>query len=960
MSPESCSVTLPSLPDQSAVRDPSESLRGRVRFGVMVADLEAERLEGPRGPIILRPKVWRAFRAFLAHPDELLTQSRLLELVWDGSAVSPVVIANVVNELRRTLKRVDPDTTYIETIPRRGYRFIARPSPEDDATTPAVDADRVDPLPEFPHGLHGRGRELGWLASAAETTKTSATFQLRTVSGVAGVGKTSLLAALRGRLVGSSAPTWTVARAQCLAGLSASDAYAPVVRVLEEVAAAVSEEEFRETARQVAPWWLLQMLWLLDPAERDEIRKEVAGAGPQLPIREARRLLSTLARERPIALFLEDLHLADRQTLDLLCGLVQDPPAGPVLIVATFRSAEFALHMTSLEDLLRVCDRAAPVDQLEVAELSQSAIRDYVRTRYTDLGKAKALMPLVIERSGGMPLIMRATCDWIDSTNPDNLSDRTTNPDGGYDDSIPPLLARLLDEQVAIIEPRERALLEQAALLGEVVEAHEVAAMAEEDVEKCLPSLTRLGRAGHLIRQTGPHEFRFVHGTYVRYFASRVEPARARVSSRRLADFLAASDGGQDPHLAMRLARCSARADQDEAAITWASRAAERFLLQVDLASALSATEFILERLPPSEEISAQNATLANWQLVRANLIYWSSEACDDRAIAAFEETFATASRGGEDLAELAFRARLGTAISSAGVSSFDQADRAVTWLLRVARSPESDLFAVSQTYAAGIRLQEGRIIAAVKHARSGVAALRHARPGIPSFDDLQCTSRAVLGMARIVHGEKGGWADVDEAIARAESLGNAASLGLCSRLAGEAGAATEDWKRMKQHGDRCLEIGTARGLAAFSRIGQLLTTWVSTRSDPSRAHEFYEILRAWQESGRHFTDGVYASAVAEALAAAGDFPLAERVLDDVTDRVHTGHVAVVWQARGFIIYLAHTGKVPRTSIGAGHPTPRECFELSLEAAMSGADIARSNIVRGRAKALGIPLSTAA
>src|SRR5271157_4770527 len=66
--------------------------------------------------------------------------------VWTGVVVGPASVYQAVSQLRKLLGDVDPDPTYIATVPRKGYRLIAplhRATAEALSPTPAA----VSPAP---------------------------------------------------------------------------------------------------------------------------------------------------------------------------------------------------------------------------------------------------------------------------------------------------------------------------------------------------------------------------------------------------------------------------------------------------------------------------------------------------------------------------------------------------------------------------------------------------------------------------------------------------------------------------------------------------------------------------------------------------------------------------------------------------------------------------------------------
>jgi len=70
----------------------------------------------------------RAFDALLMlvrRPNELLTKEELLDSVWGGSFVEESNLTVAISTLRRALNEDPHDRRYIQTVARRGYRFIA-------------------------------------------------------------------------------------------------------------------------------------------------------------------------------------------------------------------------------------------------------------------------------------------------------------------------------------------------------------------------------------------------------------------------------------------------------------------------------------------------------------------------------------------------------------------------------------------------------------------------------------------------------------------------------------------------------------------------------------------------------------------------------------------------------------------------------------------------------------------
>ena len=95
----------------------------RYAFGPFQVDAEQLLLQHRGAPIALGPKVVETLLALLEHPGELLGKVALLDRIWPEGFVEEANLAQNIYILRKTLKAYWPIEA-IQTIPRRGYRFV--------------------------------------------------------------------------------------------------------------------------------------------------------------------------------------------------------------------------------------------------------------------------------------------------------------------------------------------------------------------------------------------------------------------------------------------------------------------------------------------------------------------------------------------------------------------------------------------------------------------------------------------------------------------------------------------------------------------------------------------------------------------------------------------------------------------------------------------------------------------
>lgn len=94
-------------------------------FGPFQLDAERLLLLDGNAPVALGPKVVETLLALVEHPGDVLTKAALLDRIWPEGYVDEANLAQNVYVLRKTL-RARWSAEAIETIPRRGYRFVGK------------------------------------------------------------------------------------------------------------------------------------------------------------------------------------------------------------------------------------------------------------------------------------------------------------------------------------------------------------------------------------------------------------------------------------------------------------------------------------------------------------------------------------------------------------------------------------------------------------------------------------------------------------------------------------------------------------------------------------------------------------------------------------------------------------------------------------------------------------------
>jgi len=93
--------------------------------------------------VTLAPKPFGVLCALARRPGSLLTKHALLDDVWGHQFVTDSVLKTAISEVRAALDDDPKQPRYIETVSRRGYRFIAATMGASSQRAPAIERNVV-------------------------------------------------------------------------------------------------------------------------------------------------------------------------------------------------------------------------------------------------------------------------------------------------------------------------------------------------------------------------------------------------------------------------------------------------------------------------------------------------------------------------------------------------------------------------------------------------------------------------------------------------------------------------------------------------------------------------------------------------------------------------------------------------------------------------------------------------
>ncbi|WP_166359668.1 AAA family ATPase [Pseudomonas akapageensis] len=565
--------------------------------------------------VALAPTPFTLLCALARQPGSLVTKDALLDAVWGHRFVSDSVLKTAISDLRKVLGDDPRRPRFIETVSRRGYRFIAAPSPGSSmplasATVPAAGAH---PSPPF----IGRHNEVSILQRAWERADGGQRAVVW-LAGEPGIGKTTLIEHFISSLGGIAC-----ARGHCVEHYGTGEPYLPVLEALADLCR--SDPTLPALLRAVAPTWLLQLPWLSTAQERDALRRELAGIGPDRMLREMGELLDRYTEQRPLLLVTEDLHWSDRATVQLIDYMARRRGRTRLMWLSSFRLAEVVALDHPLSSLRHELRLQRLCEEVVLDPFSETEVADYVALRSASLARAEAFVRALHERTDGVPLFVSSVISEV----MDPADDDATIEARLAGVAVPENLAAIIDHYIARLGQEQRALLSAAAVCGDEFRVETVALALERDFASVAHACEELileqvwltrSRATD-VEETVELPYLFRHALFRQVLYDRT-PRSLRIHlHRQVGAALERERSAGVPVAASELAMHFDRARQPMVALRYYAEAAEAALLHFSPALCIGLTEralVLLKQAPEGTERDALEITLATLQGVSA------------------------------------------------------------------------------------------------------------------------------------------------------------------------------------------------------------------------------------------------------------------------------------------------------------------------------------------------------
>ncbi|MEY4545089.1 MAG: hypothetical protein RL685_1284 [Pseudomonadota bacterium] len=550
------------------------NVRVPVTFGPFRLDAEGLTLSCAEREVSLQPKALQLLVHLAGHPNRTLTKSQLIDHLWPNTFVSENSLAVAINAIRTALGESAARPRYVQTLARRGYRFVL-PDPPSPAVQCLVD----------PPSVVGRDQELAQLERWWSESSTSG--QVAFVIGEVGSGKTTVVEQFAARLERSPASP-AILSGRCLALQGAGAPFLPLLEALRGGLQGPERELLAASLKQYAPTWFQQFPTLaVEARPAQEARERLPTFDRAQLLGELIDALQAFGRNKPLLCIIEDLHWVDPSSVDWIAVLCARPGGSGFSLLGTFRAEGVPSNNVALSSLQLALRRSGRSRELVLGGLTIEHLELLLAVRFPNNDFAGGLAPLLHRRTEGHALFATRILDLLIERG--DLCQQLgrwvlRRPLGAIELDAPRVVLDAIRERTDGLSQVERRTLRQASVLGDELESATLARLLDVDELVLEERLRRLETVhGVLVEmnESGgglPHvgvRFRFSHVLFRESAYAELGLGERVALHLRLARLLTQGADPLDAARAVELALHFERGRDFEQAVVWLARAAD-------------------------------------------------------------------------------------------------------------------------------------------------------------------------------------------------------------------------------------------------------------------------------------------------------------------------------------------------------------------------------------------------
>ena len=793
---------------------------------------------------------------------------------------------------------------YLETLHRAGYQLLI-----DDPAAVGLGGARSAAAP-----VVGRSRELQRLRRLADDAREG-TRCIVFVSGEIGIGKTTLVETFLTEIAPGSSRSPSilsrtgaaalVASGHCIEAFGAGKPYMPLFEAIGRLGRERDAAFVVDTLRKNAPAWLARIPRLVAADERARLQAEMPAPTQESMLRQIADGIEALCEHRLLVLVLEDLHLSDPATLELIALVAKRRGPAQLLLLATMRTGEVHPGGTRLQRLVRDLVLHRQAEEIVVAPLSRDALESYLIGRFARVHVPHEVATTIHARTEGNPLFATQLVTQLvadGSLRVDEEAAELRADVGEIARQVPRDVRAMIEQRFDSLPEDERTLLEGASVAGVSFRSNDVAYALDVDTERVELLCSRIGRETGYLGPGDPVDgiagarFAFRHALYQQALYERLEPARRRRLHRAIGESLVNDVSDSATAWAAEIAFHFDRGGAVEQAVTFYDKAALSAVAHAATREAVGYLDRGLELLASCPDDAPHRQRRLDLLLTRGPLVlairgYGAEDVLDN-----YRRSLGLARQLGSSIPEIS--SLLALAIGELARAELQKAEDLAAEVIRV--SEEANLpppfVAQLRNPLSQVRLYQGRVAESLNLADAAVAAIDvlalpqpppESRPALWAEPRvlLHC-QRAAASFAMGLTAQAG--AAIDQALAIARELRHPFNLTYALCYAALYEGTIGRWEVAVGLARQAIETGEQHDVRFWAAVARMYGGHALARSgDPS---EGLELLRRgigeWHDSGGRLMTSLMQNLLADTSLAAGDVDAAEAAL--VASQAHS------------------------------------------------------------------------
>ena len=870
--------------------------------------------------------------------------------MWPDEIVSESVLKARIGELRKALGDQAKAPQFIQTVHRRGYRWLVPLTDTPTAPEPVADpAPEPPPRPDPPtprpqplapsSPLVGRAAEVERLQTWFRTAQ-SGTRQVVFVTGEAGIGKTAIVQNFLSVLADDKTVPMTTG--QCVEHYGQGEAYLPMLDALGRLCRGVHGERLVPLLRQYAPSWLVQLPTLLSPEDRAALQRELMGANRERMLREIAEALEVFTAETSLVLVLEDLHWSDYSTLDLIRLLARRHETARLLLICTYRPEDAILSEHPIRTLKQDLTQRRQCTELPLEFLNAVTLGEYLTQRFPAQAPAalQRLAQAIHSQTDGHPLFMVMVTNYLELEGllepiAAQLAAPAELPEIAL--GVPEGLRQLIELQLNRLPLEHQRVLEAASVAGAEFTVAAVAAGLNQDTDMVEDVFVQLSQQEQFVQEkeltewadgTMSGRYAFRHALYQQAVYERVTGMRRVRLHRAIGEREAAGYAERAGEIAAELAVHFERGRDFPRAITYSQQAAQTDVQRYAYREAVGHLQTglrILETLPDIPSRAQQEFSLQT--TLGSALI-----ALNGTASAGVERAYVRAralSSHVEDTTQL-LPMLWGLFASSIMRGRLAMGRELAEQLMQLAQPGHDSALLLQAHYALGMTVyRQGEFLAAQEHLEQSLAlyaqqppqthplAFGAADPGIGPLSFLAWT------LWQLGYPDQA-LAKSQQALALAQDLAHPFSRAFALNFTAWLHTLRREPQQAQQHAEEALGIATEHEFAQMKALGMVLRGWAQPAGE--RSEQIAQGIDAWQAIGAEDGRPYFLALLAESHSETGRTQEGLALLGEALAAVHENgeryYEAELYRLKGeVLLQLQDT------------PEAEHCFQQALDIA---------------------------